>query len=147
MPTPLRPIHPDFQSVLETKDQSLVELYIDLRNFVLELYPETNELLYHTHALTSLFTPSEKMSDGFCHIPIYSEHLNLGFNEGTLLADPHGLLKGTRKLIRHVPVKEIADYRNPEVKALLQQAIVMALDDLAAAPKSKGKTISKIKKK
>lgn len=146
MPTPSRPIHPDFQSILATKPQSLVDLYIDLRNFVLELYPDGNELLYHTHALTSLFTVSEKMSDGFCHIPIYTEHLNLGLNEGTLLDDPKGLLKGTGKLIRHVAVKEQTDYRNPEVKALLQQAIQMALDDLTVSPKTMGKTISKIKK-
>ena len=146
MTTSLRPLHPDFQSVLETKPQSLVELYIDLRNFVLELYPDSNELLYHTHALTSLFTVSEKMGDGFCHIPVYSEHLNLGFNEGTLLSDPNNLLQGTGKLIRHIPVKATTDYRNPEVKALLQEAIDMALEDLTSPPKSKGKTISKFKK-
>jgi len=146
MPSPLRPIHPDFLSVLEAKTQSLVELYIDLRNFVLELSPESNELLYHTHALTSVHTPSEKMGDGFCHIPIYSEHLNLGFNEGTLLEDPHGKLQGTGKLIRHVPVKQPSDYRNPEVEALLKQAIEMAIADMNGPAKKQSQTISKIKK-
>ncbi len=146
MTTPSRPLHPDFQSVLETKPQSLVELYLDLRNFVLELYPDSNELLYHTHALTSLYTVSEKMGDGFCHIPVYSEHLNLGFNEGTLLSDPKTLLQGTGKLIRHIPIKATTDYRNPEVKTLLQEAINMALEDLTTPPKNKGKTLSKIKK-
>lgn len=146
MPTPSRPLHPDFQNLLEAKPRGLVGLYIDLRNFLLELYPEANELLYHTHALTSVYSVSQKLGDAFCHLPIYTEHLNLGLNEGALLDDPKSLLKGTGKLIRHVEVKQPADYRNPDVQALLQQAIDMAIEDLGVPVKAKGKTICKIKK-
>lgn len=142
-----RPIHPDFQTYLDFKDQALINLFCDLREYVLELYPEANELLYHTHALTSLFSISEKMSDAFCMIPIYSNHLNLGFNKGTLLADPNKLMAGTGKLIRHMDVKSPSDYRNPEVKALLKSAIDFAIQDMDKLAKSTGDTISKIKKK
>ncbi len=142
-----RPIHDDFQYYLELKDQELIDLYSDLREYILDLYPESNELLYHTHALTSVYSISEKLSDAFCMIPIYTNHLNLGFNKGTLLKDPDQLLKGTGKLIRHVEVKQKDDYRNPKVTALIQEAIDFAISDMDKPTKATGKTISKIKKK
>ena len=141
-----RPIHPDFQYLLEFKDQEVVDLFRDLRQYILELCPDSNELLYHTHALTAVFSISDKLSDAFCHIPVYSKHINLGFNKGTLLKDPHNLLKGTGKYIRHIEVKNRNDYRNPKVKNLIAEAIDFAITDIDKPSKSVGKTISKIKK-
>jgi len=140
-----RPIHSDFLYYLDFKDRQLIELFKDLRAFVLELHPDSNELLYHTHALTSLFTISEKMSDSFCMIPIYTNHLNLGFSKGTLLSDPHNLLQGTGKFIRHIPVRAVEDYRNDQVIALMQSAIDFAIEDMDKPTKTLAKTISKIK--
>lgn len=141
----MNPIHPDFLFFLDFKEKALIELYKDLRSYLLTLYPESNELLYHTHALTSVYTLSEKLSDGFCMIPIYTKHLNLGFHKGTLLDDPHNLLQGTGKLIRHIPIEHKSDYRNPKVKKLIQAAIDFAKNDLDQPTKSTGKIISKIK--
>jgi hypothetical protein len=143
----LRPIHPDFQYLLDFKDQEVIELFSDLRQYILELYSDSNELLYHTHALTAVFATSEKLSDAFCMLPIYTNHLNLGFNKGTLLTDPNKLLTGTGKLIRHIDVKKSSDYRNPKVTELIKEAIDFAIKDMDKPTKSIGKTISKIKKK
>lgn len=142
-----RPIHSDFQFFLDLKDQEVIELFIDLRHYILEVYPDCNELLYHTHALTAVFSISEKLSDAFCMLPIYTNHFNLGFNKGTLLKDPNQLLTGTGKLIRHIDVKKPNDYRNPKVTALIQEAIDFAIKEMDKPTKSIGKTISKIKKK
>lgn len=145
--TESRALPPDFQSVLDLKNQSVIELFCDLRNYILELHPESNELLYHTHALTSVFSISDKLSDAFCMLPIYTNHLNLGFNKGTLLRDPHQLLTGTGNLIRHIDVKKPEDYRNEQVTALIREAIDFAIKDMDKPFKLVGKTISKIKKK
>jgi len=142
-----RPIHPDFQFLLEFKDQEIINLFTDLREYILALYPDSNELVYHTHALTAVFSISDKLSDAFCMLPIYTNHLNLGFNKGTLLKDPNKLLTGTGNLIRHVDVKKTSDYRNSKVKALIQEAIDFANKDMDKPTKSIGQTISKIKKK
>lgn len=136
----------DFQTVLDFKEQKLIDLFCDLREYILELHPDSNELLYHTHALTSVFSISEKLSDAFCMIPIYTNHLNLGFNKGTLLPDPGKILTGTGNLIRHIDIKTPADYRNPAVTALLREAIDFAIKDRDKPTKSIGLTISKIKK-
>jgi hypothetical protein len=130
---------------LDRKEQALITLYIDLRTFLLELHPEANELLYHTHALTSVYSISEKLGDAYCMIPIYTAHLNLGFNKGTLLKDPHHMLQGTGNLIRHIPITQPSDYRNTKVKALVKEAAAFAIADMDKPTKSKGMTISKIK--
>ena len=145
--TKVRTIHPDFQFFLDFKDKELIDLFCDLRQFILELYPDSNELLYHTHALTTVFSISEKLSDAFCMLPIYTNHLNLGFNKGTLLKDPNKLLTGTGNLIRHIDVAKYSDYINPKVKSLIKEAIDFAIKDMDKPTKSVGATISKIKKK
>jgi hypothetical protein len=145
--TKSRPIHPDFQFLLDFKDQDVIDLFNDLREYILELHSDSNELLYHTHALTAVFSISEKLSDAYCMLPIYTNHFNLGFNKGTLLKDPNKLLTGTGNLIRHLDVKKPSDYRNPKVTELIKEAIEFAIKDMDKPTKSIGQTISKIKKK
>lgn len=145
MPKP-RPIHPDFLFLLEFKEQALVDLFKDLRTFLLAMCPESNEMLYHTHALTTVFSLSDKLADAFCTLPIYTNHLNLGFNKGTLLKDPNNLLRGTGKLMRHIPVQTPQDYRNKKVTELIKAAIDFAVKDMEKPTQLRGQTISKIKK-
>lgn len=141
----VRQIHPDFLPLLELKEQGLITLFKDLRAYVLEIYPNSNELLYHTHALTAVFSISDNLTDAFCMLPIYTNHMNLGFHKGNLLADPHKLLTGTGNLIRHIPVAAPADYRNKKVKDLIKAAVDFAIKDMDKPAKAVRQTISKIK--
>lgn len=141
----MNPIHPDFLKHLNLKEQSLIDAYIDLRNFILKQCPNSNELLYHTHALTSLYSVSQKMNDGFCMIVIYTNHINLAFNKGTVITDPNKLLQGTGKWMRHIPIKSESDYNNPAVIELIKSARKLALEDTTAKTLEQGLVISKIK--
>ena len=141
------PIHTDFLFYLQFKDEKIIKLFTDLRDYILDIYPDSNELLYHTHALTTVFSISDKLSDAFCMIPIYTNHLNLGFNKGTLIHDPHKMLVGTGTLIRHIPVSAPAEYRNKKVRDLIKSAVELAIKDMDKPTRVKGATISKIKKK
>jgi Domain of unknown function (DU1801) len=140
-----RNIHPDFLFHLEFKEQPLIALFKDVREFILEIYPDSNELLYHTHALTAVFSISDKLGDAFCMIPIYTNHLNLGFNKGTLIKDPDKLLKGTGNLIRHISITAPADYRNKKVKDLIKAAVAFAIKDIDKPSEVIKQSISKIK--
>lgn len=140
-----RNIHPDFLAFLELKDRPLIAFFRDLRNYILEIHPESNELVYHTHALTAVFSISDKLSDAYCMIPIYTNHLNLGFNKGTLIKDPNNLLTGTGTLIRHIPIAATEDYRNKKVKDLIKAAVQFAIKDQDKPSAITAKTISKIK--
>jgi hypothetical protein len=61
----LRNIHPDFLNLLELKEKQVIELFNDLQAFILDTHPNSNELLYHTHLLTTVFSVSEKLPDAF----------------------------------------------------------------------------------
>ena len=139
-------LHPDFLYFLKYKDQELIDLYLELRVFILDIYPEATELLYHTHALTSVYSLSEKLGDAFCMIPIYTGHLNLGFNKGTLLPDPENLLKGTGKLIRHIPITKTEDFDKQTLKDLIIAAIELAQSESKSSKQPVFKMISKIKR-
>ena len=77
-------------------------------------------------------------------IPIYKSHLNLGFNKGTFLNDPHKLLKGTGKLIRHVPINSLEDLKNLNIAELIKKAVEFELENVENLVLTTGKTISKI---
>lgn len=139
-----RPLHPDFELLLSLKEPALIALFNDLRSFVLDIYPDANETVYHTHALTASFSISDKLADTFCMIPIYTRHLQLGFYRGTLLPDPHRLLTGTGKLIRHIAVQDVKDYQNENVRELVKAAVEFSTKDMDKPTKVKGQTISKI---
>lgn len=139
-----RPLPPDFLQHLLQKEPALVQLFLDARQFLLDLHPEANELLYRTHALTAVFSLSERLGDAYCMLPIYTNHCNLGFNRGTLLPDPHHLLTGTGNLIRHIDIASPADYRNPKVRTLVRAAIAFAKADMDKPSTATGQTISRI---
>jgi hypothetical protein len=80
-------------------------------------------------------------------LPIYTNHVNLGFNKGTLLKDPHKLLTGTGNLMRHIHIRQPSDYRNAKVKALVKSAIQLAMADMENPPKKTGQTIPKFKRR
>ncbi|WP_296385214.1 DUF1801 domain-containing protein [Winogradskyella sp.] len=141
-----REVHKDFLYYLKYKDQELIDLYLELRTFLLDVYPQATELLYHTHALTSVYSLSEKLGDSFCMIPIYTNHLNLGFNKGALLPDPRKLLKGSGKLIRHIPITNSEDFDNEDVKNLIKAAIELSESELKSLKESSFNIISKIKR-
>lgn len=77
-----RPIHPDFQHSLDFKSPDKITLFKYVRQFIFALYTDCNKIVYHILALTAVFSISEKLTDAFCMIPIYINHLNLGFNKG-----------------------------------------------------------------
>lgn len=139
-----RPVHPDFLAHLSLKDPALVELFLDARRFLLDMHPKANELLYRTHALTAVFSLSERLGDAYCMLPVYTNHFNLGFNRGARLPDPHGLLTGAGNLIRHIDIKAPSDYRNKNVEDLVRSAIHYAASDMDKPSRAFGQTISKI---
>lgn len=75
------------------------------------------------------YGPSDRLRDGICHIAVYSNHVNLGFNFGATLADPKGILEGSGKQIRHISIKTPADLERPELRTYLRRARQVALDD------------------
>lgn len=137
-------IHPEFERILSDKPLPMQLLYRDIRKLVLQACPTCNELLYHTHALSSVYSLSDKLKHAFCHIPVYSNHINLGFNSGSELVDPDGILSGSGKKIRHVSIRESSDLGHPAIGRLLRDAVLLAESQLEDSGKIEAQVISKI---
>ena len=65
---------------------------------------------------------AKKMSDAYCYLMPFKEHVNFGFFHGTSI-DADGILEGTGVNLRHIKIKTLADLKNPKLKKLLKAAI------------------------
>ena len=64
-----------------------------LREFVWDLYPQTNELIYDNYnAVAFGWSPTDKAGDVFCSIAVASDHVNFGFNRVVDFPDPQKFL-------------------------------------------------------
>jgi hypothetical protein len=68
------------------------------------------------------YGPTDRLRDGIVHIAVYEKHVNLGFNQGAHLPDPAGLLAGTGRNVRHIPMKSVADVERPPVREYVRRA-------------------------
>jgi hypothetical protein len=58
----------------------------------------------------------------FTVIPSQKE-IKLGIARGSALPDPKGLMTGAGKVHRHVPIRSVADLKQPGLRPLLAQAL------------------------
>ena len=116
-----------------------------LRNFVWDLYPETNELIYDNYnAVAFGWSPTDKAGDVFCSVAVYSGHVNFGFNRGSEIPDRKKILSGDASLYRYIKVKDISDFPEEDIRELLATAYENSLSRLKPQKKViKGVTIVK----
>ena len=58
----------------------------------------------------------------FGYVNVFTAHVNVGFFQGTELPDPHGLLEGTGKFMRHVKLRPGSDVNKPALRTLIEAA-------------------------
>ncbi len=108
---------------LKPFDREVRELAIGLRALVLEEMAPCYENIYDAYSAVAIgYGTSDRLSDGIFHIAVYSQHVNLGFNDGATLDDPKGILKGSGKRIRHITISAPEDLRRPELRAYVRRA-------------------------
>jgi hypothetical protein len=90
-------------------------------------------MVYSVYAVVDLFTFG-RPSDAFIHIVAYEKHVNLGFNQGSTLPDPHRLIAGTGKKIRHIRIASNEDLKRP-LRAYIRAAVRQAIRPATAARK------------
>jgi len=135
---------------LRPYDPSVRDLALALRALVLEEMAPCYENIYDAYSAVAIgYGTSGRLSDGVFHIAVYSNHVNLGFNDGASLDDPKGILQGSGKLIRHITIKTAEDLERPELRAYLRRARKKALDDARKlgepAPKKPEGVVSTVK--
>ena len=103
-------------------DPQVRDLAARTRALIFDVYPEMVEVPWPRQNVAGYGIGPKKMSEHFCYIALYDDHINLGFNQGAELPDPEGLLKGPGKMLRHTKIAEPEDLEDPAVRRLLEAA-------------------------
>jgi hypothetical protein len=112
----LKPYHPDVVAVAAAA-----------RSLVFAEAPSATELVYDAYNAVAMgYSFTGRPGDAFCHIAVYSQWVNLGFNRGAELPDPDGLLVGSGRLIRHLRVQSLSDLGRPFIRGFVRAAIAAA---------------------
>jgi hypothetical protein len=122
MPTPGAPPQQAIDEVLNLASPALRPLVCALREQVLAMHPQANQLAWPKQRIISFGVGPRKMSEHYAYIAVQSQHINLGFYDGSTLADPAGLLEGSGLKLRHLKLSSLAQASAPPVLALLKQA-------------------------
>ena len=100
---------PEVARFLEPFPEVVLEIVRGLRAQALRALPNAREYVWDaTNAVSLGYTPTSRWQDAICHIAAYTNHVNLGFNQGADLDDPLGLLVGTGTHVRHVSFRDPA---------------------------------------
>ena len=122
----LRPPHPAYLKLLQRHREVVQRLALAARKLILEEAPEASEFVYEVYTIADHFAFTERPSDAFVFTTTHANWVNFGFNFGSLLPDPYGLLRGEGKLIRHIRMARAADLDGPGVRELVRAAIAQA---------------------
>ena len=121
------PPNPDYLKFLSAYEPRITDLALLVRGLVLEEAPQAIELLYDAYnAVAAGYSFTGRPSDAFIHIAAYAQWVNLGFHRGSELDDPHGLLQGSGRWVRHLRIASPADLDRPEVRAFVKAAAARA---------------------
>src|SRR4051794_6686146 len=94
---------------------------------VREWLPGAVEFVYDNYyALAIGFGPTERPSDAVISVVLYPRWVHLYFLQGAVLPDPAGRLKGSGKVGRHLVLHDDAPLDDPEVRALIDDAVALA---------------------
>jgi hypothetical protein len=121
-----RPPDPEHLKLLLPCGEAIRKLALAARKLILEEAPEASEFVYEVYTIADHFAFTEKPGGAFVFTTTHAKWVNLGFNFGALLPDPHGLLRGEGKWIRHVRIAQGTDLDVPGVRDLVRAAIAQA---------------------
>jgi hypothetical protein len=115
---------------LATCPPDLCDLILELRDFVREVAPEVHEAIkFHSLCYYKPNQPYGVIGGNVCGIGVRDDCVYLSFIHGAFLPDPDGLLQGTAKAKRDIPIHSRADIRRPTLTKLIRAAIAYTPTD------------------
>jgi hypothetical protein len=132
---------------LQPFNPGVQEIVLWLREFVWDLYPTANELIYDNYNAVAIgWSPTEKVGHTFCNVSIMrtNQNIQFGFYWGSQIDDPQKVLIGNGKQYRYLVVRSKKDFPKPYIKKLLKDAYINSVCKVKD-PKLfiEGQTISK----
>jgi hypothetical protein len=145
----------DLLKFLSSFDEEITDTVMWLREFVWDLYPQTNELIYDNYnALAFGWSLTDKLGHTFCSIAVgrTSKNIHFGFYRGTEISDPEKRLLGKGNQYRYILVKGKKEFPSIYIKELLKDAYAISLKKVKDPKEIKKgltivKSISDVKRK
>jgi hypothetical protein len=106
----------EIKSYLSEKDPKLQKIAGDVRSQMKKIVPGVTE------TVNAWGIPTFETQDPFAYMMVGKNHVTLGFHHGTSLEDPHGLLQGTGKNLRHVKLRTREDLSRAGIRELIATA-------------------------
>jgi hypothetical protein len=98
--------------------------------------PHCIEFVYDNHyALVVGFGPTEKPSEALFSIAAYPNHVSLCFLHGAALQDPHGMLQGGGKRVRHIKLESAKVLDHQAVRQFIAQSLAMSPKPFNSEPR------------
>ena len=112
-----------FDDLLEMTPETLRPVAVALREAIVRLHPEVNEVVRLGDRAASYGVGPRKMIEGYAYIMPHANWINLGFYRGASLPDLEGLLEGTGAALRHVKVRTVDEAGIEGISNLLTAAL------------------------
>jgi Domain of unknown function (DU1801) len=135
----VRPPDAEYVKLILPYSEAVRKLALASRNLILEEAPEASEFVYQVYTIADHFTFTGRAGDAFVFTTTHARWVNLGFNFGSVLPDPQGLLSGEGKLIRHIRIAQAGDLDVPGVRELVRCAAAKA--ERPEGPAAKPRTV------
>ena len=135
----------DLLEFLKPFPADVKETALWLREFVWDLYPNCNELIYDNYnALAFGWSPTDRLPHTFCSVAVLSKYVHFGFYWGSQIHDPEKMLLGKGNQYRYIIVKNRNDFPKTYIKKLLKEAYANSLAKVKDKSQlRKGETIVK----
>ena len=120
----------DLQKFLKPFPGQIKEVAFWLREFVWDLYPKSNELIYDNYNAVAVgWSPTDRVGHTFCSIAVgrSTGNVHFGFYWGSQIADPEKILLGQGNQYRYILVKNKDDFPKTYIKTLLKEAYAYSL--------------------
>jgi hypothetical protein len=120
----------DLLRFLKCIGDDISETALWLRQFVWDLYPETNELIYDNYnALAFGWSPTDRVGHTFCSVAVgrSSHNVHFGFYWGSELSDPKKMLLGEGNQYRYILAKEKETFPRAYITKLVKEAYANSL--------------------
>ena len=117
----------DVQKLLSRYTPEVQRLVRAMRDQVRDLIPNAEEKA-HLGWRNVAYSWDGTLKTMICAIGPLKDHVNLYFYKGRTLPDPAGILEGTGKSVRHVPIHATTDVRSLAIQRLIRQAASLAKD-------------------
>jgi hypothetical protein len=121
----------DLLNFLKPFPKEKQEIALWLREFVWDLYPHCNELIYDNYnALAFGWSPTDRVGHLFCNIAVgrTSHNIHFGFYWGSEITDPKKILLGKGNQYRYILVESKSEFPKAYIRKLLKEAYTNSMN-------------------